>query len=456
MSGPRPQTDDEPLITLYKKLIEYHLNLQKLDVLIQYSETPEEKEEYAHLKQDLEQAIKFQESTIHQHQKKEAFFYNPVPIREEEVGRVCKAFYKEHRKWYNALILSLEEDSQEAEVSFIGYKGVERVSTVFIKMMPLIEPALVQVGFLCECISSEDGRWRDCIIEKTSEAGVHVSFLHNNEKEIVHVSFLREKKQKNEQGSRSDLGKRTSNTENQGEPENDEDDGPKEFVVPEHLKVKPSDSEAERLRKRKKVKLMKFQFKQNLIEKVTSQRQNKWTSFTKNTKMRQGALGNKAKDTLSDEKQQINGANGLEDIPIGVSRPESSLGNRTSANFNSLFYSRQKQQMEKSSSVNFVPSFHDPMMLQMQIGGVPVNHNVISPYINNQPLSQLPTAIHQPQPFQRAGFTNQPVSGAESWPNSQNGTGVVASGTSLRKPNDPSQSGATGSTSRSSRFRFSG
>lgn len=56
------------------------------------------------------------------------------------------------------------------------------------------------------------------------------------------------------------------------------------FKIPDNLRVKPNDSETQRLQKRKKVKNLKRRFKMNLLEKDNKMKQKSWNDFNKKAK----------------------------------------------------------------------------------------------------------------------------------------------------------------------------
>ena len=67
--------------------------------------------------------------------------------------RPCKAFHWKDKKWYHAILNSVDLDTQEAEVSFIGYKEKGVFNAIFVK--PFKIPKGVknfEPGSYCEAI----------------------------------------------------------------------------------------------------------------------------------------------------------------------------------------------------------------------------------------------------------------------------------------------------------------
>lgn len=94
-------------------------------------------------------------------------------------------------------------------------------------MQPNPDPSLFAVGQVCEAISQQDGRYYLGSIERITEEGYHVRLKKFAAKEIVPLSFLRlAKKQATEQGKAKAISEEMD-----------------EFVIPENLKILPTDNE---------------------------------------------------------------------------------------------------------------------------------------------------------------------------------------------------------------------
>jgi hypothetical protein len=85
-----------------------------------------------------------------------------------------------------------------------------------------------------------DQQWYDVVVEAIVEGGYKVRFVQYKADAEVPLEYLRSREEA--QASR----KRPA--------EEKDSKGPKEFVIPENLRILPTDSEEEKQRKRKKVR----------------------------------------------------------------------------------------------------------------------------------------------------------------------------------------------------------
>lgn len=247
----------------------------KLDTLINLETDEDSISNLMKLRQDLLGAIAYEESSIKSLQNHEDFLFSPEVLAAEHVDRLCRTYFYTENKWYNAKIDSVDVDSQEADVSYIGYQNSYKVHAMFIKVIPKPNPENLEPGCYCEAIYKGDGHYYPCIIEKVSEEGYHVRFKKFNNREIVGLYYLRESRNNN-----NDVNKKKNF------------DDLTEFKVifkiyfilffqiPEHLKILPNDSEVQRVSKKKKIKKLKQAFKIQLIEKHSKEKQGKWTNFS--------------------------------------------------------------------------------------------------------------------------------------------------------------------------------
>lgn len=90
-----------------------------------------------------------------------------------------------------------------------------------------------------------------------------MKFKKYNTKDVVPLCYLRELK-----NNQNDiLGKKR------------QFDNLEELKIPDNWKIQPNDTDAQRKAKKKKVKALKNSFKTQQIEKVTKDKQSKWSSF---------------------------------------------------------------------------------------------------------------------------------------------------------------------------------
>lgn len=98
----------------------------------------------------------------------------------------------------------------------------------------------------------------------------------------------------------------------------DEADG---FVMPEHLKAQPTDTDEQRAKKRKKIKALKLQIKTKEADALSSSKQNSWTSFVKKQSGKKVKGGVKA-DSMFASPDAVNGKVGVTGSGSGLTEFE--------------------------------------------------------------------------------------------------------------------------------------
>lgn len=164
----------------------------KLDALINIETDEEQINNLNKLRQDLLGAINYEESQIKSTQNSEDFYFSTEVLISEHIDRLCKTYFESDNRWYHAKIESIDTDTQEAEVSYIGYKNIYKVHAMLIKLIPKPNIERLEPGNFCEAIFSGDGHYYPCTIEKVTEEGYHVKFKKFNNKEVVSIYHLRE------------------------------------------------------------------------------------------------------------------------------------------------------------------------------------------------------------------------------------------------------------------------
>jgi survival-of-motor-neuron-related-splicing factor 30 len=266
---PAETGDYTDLIEHYKKLLEYKNNLFKIDTLLAIEKEEETQDELSKLRGDLLQAISYQEDVIRFTQGHDDFTFNADRLVNEDTDRLARCYFKQENKWYLAKIDSVDIDTQEAEVTFLGFKDKIKLDGVNIKIVPAPDPTNFEPGTYCEAIYSGDGKYYPCVIEKIIEGNYQVKFRKYNNKEIVSLYYLRpldnpDSGDKNKQALLDEV---------------------KELKIPDHLKILPNDSEAQRKSKKKKIKALKASWKMAQIEKDSKEKQDKWSSFANKTEV---------------------------------------------------------------------------------------------------------------------------------------------------------------------------
>lgn len=202
-------------------------------------------------------------------------------------GRVCEGYFSTEKTWYASLILEVLEETQEVEVAWIGYKKQERMPKKCVNVLTPLSPLDLFEGTICNAVNVQDGMWYPCLIERvindekaskdvSADLGAILSkylvkFKHSQEKATVPLDYIRQTRDQQLQNER----RREANNNN------DDDDEPLvDFMIPDHLRLKRSDTDKAKLQKRKKVKALKFQYKVKKQEVDSKVRQNVWLDFS--------------------------------------------------------------------------------------------------------------------------------------------------------------------------------
>ena len=271
--GTNPHANDGPdheegneysaLIDHYKKLIEYKNNMFKTDALLAIEKDSYIQEELNKVRASLLTAISYEEDVIKFTQNSDEYYFSPELLTTKCIDRLCRCYFPHENRWHNSKIESVDIENQEAEVTCIGFTDRIKLHGCFIKLIPAPDPINFQVGTQCEAIYSGDGKYYPCTIEKIADGGYHVKFRKYNNKEIVSLYHLKEVVTRDEAlPDVSDM---------------------KEFKMPDHLKILPNDSEIQRKKKKKKQKALKQSFKNQQIERASTQKQNQWSDFKNKT-----------------------------------------------------------------------------------------------------------------------------------------------------------------------------
>ena len=102
------------------------------------------------------------------HANKLKFLLNAknILMKDEHCDKVCEAFFESEKTWFAALIQDIEEDTQEAEIAWIGYNIQERLPKERITLLPIIEPDELFEGATCSAVYPSDGMWYEAVVER--------------------------------------------------------------------------------------------------------------------------------------------------------------------------------------------------------------------------------------------------------------------------------------------------
>ena len=282
---------DNMTISEIKENIEsFKQNLSQIESTLEIEEKSKDIESSAkckalnNLKKDVQNAIAFYTSTLEYKITQSSF--NTQPITSKSINKCASLYYELDKKWYNGIINSIDQENKKCSVTFFGYKETEDLPFKYIKPIDEVSPEELTPGTVCDAIYKEDGLWYTCVVERTSELGIHIKFDKYNNEEIVSNDYLRITPEQ----------KITNWKNKEEEKKKKKEEGDKErskFEIPNELRITPADNEETRLLKRKRVKQLKNKVKQREIEKITQAKQRNWLNFNKTLN------GNKKNKTLN-------------------------------------------------------------------------------------------------------------------------------------------------------------
>jgi survival-of-motor-neuron-related-splicing factor 30 len=242
---------------LQQKLLE-HKN-QLAEVVLALEQTPDDPE-LLQIKGDLEQVVALTEELAG------GVDVSLLPSEGKwKTGDRCTAKWDKDNKYYAATITEIVED--DFHIMFLDYGNVAIVPETSIKPYSSLAKEQLTQGALIRAIWGEDGLFYDAVvaneIDETGKYGVRFP------------QFGKKKYLVNPQDCRARIGKQAPNPDAPL---------PDDLVIPENLRLKPSDTEAQRRNKRQRVKLLKQQFKKRKVEAEGNRKTNNWLSFMKSSK----------------------------------------------------------------------------------------------------------------------------------------------------------------------------
>lgn len=265
------KSDDISIEETEKKIIEYRSNLSQVESILDREKLSNSTKltDLIKLQKDLKSAIEFYEDIRKFKLQTSTEIFNNIPLTAENNGRICTAYFDQEKNWFMAMINSVDEKEQTAEVTWLGYKEKQTIPFHLIKIQEALKPQDLEIGMQCEAIYYEDGKWYESTIENISEHGIHVKYNKYEDTEVVSLDSIRitpEQKLANQKKK-----------ETQAKSKQTEDD--LEFKLPEYLKITPADNEQQRLSKKKRAKSIKNKHTQKIIEIVSKEKQDNWLSF---------------------------------------------------------------------------------------------------------------------------------------------------------------------------------
>eukprot|EP00635_Sarcinochrysidales_sp_CCMP3193_P014382 CAMPEP_0118901480 /NCGR_PEP_ID=MMETSP1166-20130328/7166_1 /TAXON_ID=1104430 /ORGANISM="Chrysoreinhardia sp, Strain CCMP3193" /LENGTH=334 /DNA_ID=CAMNT_0006840655 /DNA_START=13 /DNA_END=1017 /DNA_ORIENTATION=- len=290
---------------LSEKLKTYSEQLSQVEGLL---EKDASNEQLLKLRQDLVEVTKLTEDLIKykakdappeeaEEQAKEEEEAEEVAVRKFEVGMRCEALYGE--KWYPAVITKIDDDDDYVVV-FIGF-GNTPETVARDGLRPLVCPhetldaSTLAVGAECSARYSGDGKYYDAVVDEVTDFGYKVTFSDYGNTEELPLEYLRDREVVADDDNEMTRGA----------------DGT--YTIPEHLRVHPSDSEAERIRKRRRVKALKHQIKVKEKDQHRDAKQANWQTFQNKGAKRKvaGSLKQLRKESIFKAPDEVDGKVGV-------------------------------------------------------------------------------------------------------------------------------------------------
>jgi len=182
-----------------------------------------------------------------------------------KTGDRCTAKWDKDSKYYAAVINQIAED--DYHIMFLDYGNLAIVPESAIKPYSCLSKDQLGQGALIRAIWGEDGLFYDAIVShEADELGKY---------SVRFPQFGKKKFLVNATDCRPRIGKQAPNPDAPL---------PDELVIPDHLRLKQTDTDAQRRNKRQRVKLLKQQFKKRKVEQEGSRKTANWLNFVNKAK----------------------------------------------------------------------------------------------------------------------------------------------------------------------------
>lgn len=159
-------------------------------------------------------------------------------------------------------------------------------------------------GLKCQCRFATDRKWYDVVVEEITPHGYSVTYIKFGNKEEVPLEYLRQTPMAVLIGDKTEAGG---------------------IVIPDNLKILPTDTEEEKLKKKKRIKGIKSKNRLENIDKERSAVQNTWKAFTtKTTKMskKSSAIPHVKKRSMFSSPIEVDGKVGVTGSGLGMTPME--------------------------------------------------------------------------------------------------------------------------------------
>jgi len=265
-------------------------------------------EQFIKLRQDLVEVTQLTEDLLkYKASEKED---EGTEVKKFEVGMRCEARYGDDEKWYPVVITKAEGD-ETFGVVYVGFgTNVETVSLESLRPIvcahDALDPSTLRVGVEVSARFSGDGKYYDARVAEVTDLGYRVEFSDYGNTEELPLEYLRDK-------------------EVVADDDNEMSRGPDgTYKIPDHLRLQPSDSDAEKLRKRRRVKALKQQIKTKEQDQTRDAKQANWRTFQSKAAKRKvtGSLKTLRKESIFKAPDTVDGRVGV----TGSGRPTTDYG----------------------------------------------------------------------------------------------------------------------------------
>mmetsp|Transcript_27150 Transcript_27150/g.48705 ORF Transcript_27150/g.48705 Transcript_27150/m.48705 type:complete len:247 (-) Transcript_27150:642-1382(-) len=226
------------------------IQIARIEAALSKASTPEKIQELKLLKANLQAALKTQQDLD------KLKNYQWETLTSAMVGRKCNVYDEEAKAWVTGEIRSVQDDTQTAQVKFLGLTTVKEVPASFIQLLK--GPEGLTVGTSVEVLGDE-GRWFEATVLEVTGKEYKIRYDRWKSEEIVSLDRLR--KSTAQKLIDKDV-----------------------FEVPDNLRVRPNDPAEVRQSKKKRVKALMKAWRRRKIEKESEEYLAPWKNFKRKGK----------------------------------------------------------------------------------------------------------------------------------------------------------------------------
>ncbi len=121
------------LIESYKTIVTYKSNLFKLQALIQLEKDDATREEFLQMKNDLTQAIQYQDDQIKKLQGTDTYLFSVERLVKTDKDRLCKVHTD---SWALGYVVEVDLEQQQAKVVQLASGRVASFDSVLVMIQP--------------------------------------------------------------------------------------------------------------------------------------------------------------------------------------------------------------------------------------------------------------------------------------------------------------------------------